>query len=129
MADKKNSMVQQPKGLIRFFYVWANWERISEELKSRDERPRDVERVMRQIHRLEKESSEVEKRRLEESYRTSLTELGRDFVDVMLALSILLYLEKVPEVRHGVLARLRPQLREILSVPRLGSARDEPSRA
>ena len=102
------------KGLVRFLYVWTNWETISEELKSRDDRLQAVEEWGRQILRLEREVQEAERLKLERGLNQDAADLSQNLVEATLALAIMLYTEEAP-VRDHVLQLVQPKLRGILN--------------
>ena len=73
-------------GFSRFLYIWTNWDTIDAELKKRDERPKAIEDVSRQLLRLGQEAHEKEKRRLERQLseeRVKLTALAKANADAM----------------------------------------------
>jgi hypothetical protein len=74
------------KGFSRFLYIWTNWDTIEAELKKRDERPKAIEDVSRQLLQLRQKAQEEEKRRLERQLaeeRVKLTALAKANADAM----------------------------------------------
>jgi hypothetical protein len=131
------------KGLVRFLYVWAHWETISDELKKRDERLQAFEDWARRMIEMEKEAHEAEKRKLErkqkeevdamralisfssdkldrvsagvEAIQQRAAELSEALVETVYALAIMLHIEENPAVRERVLALSSPKVRELLT--------------
>jgi hypothetical protein len=74
------------KGFSRFLYIWTNWDTIEAELKKRDERPKAIEDVSRQLLQLRQKAHEEEKQRLERQLaeeRVKLTALAKANADAM----------------------------------------------
>jgi hypothetical protein len=76
------------KGVVNFLHVWTNWDTSSEELKRRDERPKAVEEMMRQLLDLEREKHEADKAKATrdaEQERQRLIALGTQAIDQVLS--------------------------------------------
>jgi hypothetical protein len=130
------------RGVVRFFYIWMHWHTISGDLKKRDERPREVEEIMRQLLTLERERHEAEKQKIARDFlervkgevaevgdeiidhvRARIQELQREnnklfdaFATAVQALTVMLYIEESTHVRDRMLAGLPPGIRLAVNI-------------
>lgn len=131
------------KGLSNFFYIWANWDTISEEQRKKDERLHAVEDVAQQMIRLKERVHEEERRALERTleqereklrYLASHAHLVEDAIkeiearrkldaalrehldDIIQWMAIVLYVLQDQGVRDHILSALSPPVREALKM-------------